>query len=254
VKEGPDESQGGEAVEPESNKAEWDAKRAIRQLVILSAGCAIAAFVFGSISMTPFVLGLPFAAGGLAAGLFAVRRMKKRADYRRIKSASAAIVANGVLILIGVAGMFCHAREQRNTAHLAYRMICGTHMKALGECLNDYADRHGGQYPPAQEWCDYLIEDPNMHENLFVCSAARSAGSEARCHYAMNPNAKPYSAGDVVLLFETEGGWNLCSGRELMTFYNHEGEGCNILFVDGHVDFFGRDFDPNELNWGEADL
>ncbi len=251
MKEGPDESRGGEAVEPGSNKAERDAEGAMRQLVILSAGCAIAAFVFGSISMTPFVLGLPFAAGGLAAGLFAVRRMKKRADYKRIKSAGTAISANALLMLIAFAVLLWDAREQNYTVYLAHRMMCGTHMKSLGECFKDYANKHGGEYPPAEEWCDYLINDANAYESLFVCKSAQKAGSEARCHYAMNPNARPDSAEDVVLLFETEGGWNQSGGRELMTFYNHEGEGCNILFVDGHVEFWKASNDPNKLNWGK---
>ena len=56
-------------------------------------------------------------------------------------------------------------------------------------------------------------------------------------HYAMNPNCLPNSPPDIVLLFETEGGWNQSGGLELLTTQNYKGKGCNILFNDGHVEF-----------------
>ncbi|MFH1369948.1 MAG: H-X9-DG-CTERM domain-containing protein [Planctomycetota bacterium] len=40
-----------------------------------------------------------------------------------------------------------------------------------------------------------------------------------------------------MLLFETEDGWNQSGGLELLTNENHHGEGSNILFCDGHVEF-----------------
>jgi prepilin-type processing-associated H-X9-DG protein len=41
----------------------------------------------------------------------------------------------------------------------------------------------------------------------------------------------------MVLLFETSPGWNQCGGADILTVGNHEGDGCNVLFVDGHVEF-----------------
>lgn len=113
-----------------------------------------------------------------------------------------------------------------------------------------YGAEHG-EFPPADKWCDYLMKYEFVDNRTFICQDAMKAGNKAKCHYAMNPNARPDCAGDVVLLFETKGGWNLYGGRELMTFENHEGEGCNILFVDAHVDFWKANNDPNELNWGD---
>ena len=43
--------------------------------------------------------------------------------------------------------------------------------------------------------------------------------------------------------------WNQVGGPEILTTDNHKGEGANILFNDGHVDFVKqKDFD--KLNWG----
>jgi len=57
------------------------------------------------------------------------------------------------------------------------------------------------------------------------------------CSYAMNPNCRPNSPSDMVLLFETKGGWNQFGGREILTTENHGGKGCNILFNNGRVKF-----------------
>jgi len=93
-------------------------------------------------------------------------------------------------------------------------------------------------------WCDLLIEYADVPEKAFVC---RSAG-EARCHYAINPNIKPNSPNDVVLLFETKGGWNLFGGPEILSTENHLGEGCWILFNDGHAKFVKTE-QLAELKW-----
>ena len=42
---------------------------------------------------------------------------------------------------------------------------------------------------------------------------------------------------EMVLAFESSSGWNQCGGLELLATENHNGEGCNIVFADGHVKF-----------------
>jgi len=64
----------------------------------------------------------------------------------------------------------------------------------------------------------------------------------------MNPNCEPNSPNDVVLLFETEGGWNQFGGQEMLTLENHKGKGCNILFNDGRVEFVKKR-QIDELKW-----
>jgi prepilin-type processing-associated H-X9-DG protein len=54
---------------------------------------------------------------------------------------------------------------------------------------------------------------------------------------------------DIVLLFETKGGWNQFGGPEILTFENHKGKGCNVLFNDGSVRFV-KPQEVGELNWG----
>ena len=85
------------------------------------------------------------------------------------------------------------------------------------------------------------------NEQTFVCPS----GDDGRSHYAMNNNAELVDVNapaDMVLLFESTPGWNQSGGRELLTTDNHCGEGCSILFADGHVQFV-RTQDINDLRW-----
>ena len=69
---------------------------------------------------------------------------------------------------------------------------------------------------------------------------------KGRCHYAMNPNCYPNSPSDTVLLFETKDGWNQFGGKEILTKENHYGDGCNVLFNDGHCLF---ESNIEKLSW-----
>jgi prepilin-type processing-associated H-X9-DG protein len=131
---------------------------------------------------------------------------------------------------------------------LAYRVISGSQLKYLGVAIECYKLENENQYPEISSWCDILIADCNVHRDQFICKAAVKAGDEGPCHYAMNPNCGPSSPNDVVLLFETKGGWNQYGGLELLTLDHHDGKGCNVLFADGHVEWVeARDI--KNLKW-----
>ncbi len=96
-------------------------------------------------------------------------------------------------------------------------------------------------YPDPNQWCDIIMQtrdnasyvtEEKMRKN-FICLGANSG----KCHYAMNPNCKPDSPGDMVLLFETKAGWNQHGGPELLTFDNHDPKGGCVLFNDGTLKF-----------------
>ncbi|MHC4721219.1 MAG: hypothetical protein ACYS6I_00775 [Planctomycetota bacterium] len=103
-------------------------------------------------------------------------------------------------------------------------------------------------YPTPNRWCDLLLENTDISAKTFVCRGALLEGDKGRCHYAVNPNCEPNSPPDMVLLFETKGGWNQYGGPELLTFDNHGGKGCYVLFNDGHVEFI-EPKDVGKLKW-----
>lgn len=126
-------------------------------------------------------------------------------------------------------------------------MVCGSNLNSLGKAMLIYANDHNGQYPIADKWCDLLIKHTDVTEKQFVCYGALQEGDKGPCHYAMNPNAEFNSPPDLILLFETKGGWNQHGGKEILTKENHHGDGCSFLFNDYHCSF--EPF-PENLNWG----
>ena len=132
----------------------------------------------------------------------------------------------------------------------ARRLVCAERLRELQKAILNYSDDFDGKYPTANEWCDLLVEHKYISEDsrVFQCPGARIMGNNARCHYAINPNCEPNSPGDVMLLFETKGGWNQFGGAEMRSFKNHKGKGCNVLFNDGHVKFVPPEWSM-ELKW-----
>lgn len=88
---------------------------------------------------------------------------------------------------------------------------------------------------------EQVSNEPNSPENLDPLLL--------ECHYAMNPNCKPNSQPDMVLLFETKAGWNQHGGHELFTFDNHGPKGGYVLLNDGTVKFIRTKEELQQLRW-----
>jgi hypothetical protein len=103
------------------------------------------------------------------------------------------------------------------------------------------------------KWCDTIFQklykvygsSEEIVKKHFACPAA----GEGKCHYAMNPNCKPNSPLDTVLLFETKAGWNQHGGPELFTFDNHDPHGGCVLLNDGTIKFIRTSEELNQLRW-----
>jgi len=131
----------------------------------------------------------------------------------------------------------------------AYNIICKTNLHYLRAALYLYADEQGNVYPTPEKWCDLLVDKfGDFNDKHFRCPG----GEGGRCDYAMNPHVDPFSAPDVVLLFESTSGWNQFGGLEILTLENHNGKGCNILFNDLHVEFV-RPEKIEKLRWKDQE-
>lgn len=125
-------------------------------------------------------------------------------------------------------------------------------------------------YPDPNRWCDLTakalwrlhgaqgkIEEDAIAVGLFRCpGVTRKAGRPATrigptwvSHYAINPACRPNSPGDVVLLFETQAGWNQHGGPELFTFDNHDPKGGCVLLNDGTSRFIRTPEELARLRW-----
>ena len=132
---------------------------------------------------------------------------------------------------------------------------CAANLRELGRAMLVYAGDYDEKYPMADKWCDILSEYIDMgkgnaaDERDFKCPANKNK----RCSYAINQNVSKRSHQSLVLLFESEGGWNQFGGPELLTFENHDGKGSNVLFNDLHVEFVTPD-QFGKLKWKDEDV
>lgn len=181
---------------------------------------------------------------GLVLGIIADRRIYKSEGMLKGRVFSISGTGLGLIfILISIIPTTPPSRRE-----MAYRVACGMNLSGLGRAILVY-DCDYDRYPTPNIWCDLLVKYADVDEENFVCRGALETGDKGPCHYALNPNCSSNSPNDVVLLFETKGGWNQFGGPELLTAENHGGKGCVILFNDAHVDFI-RTERLGELNWG----
>lgn len=135
--------------------------------------------------------------------------------------------------------------ETCGPASTALGMACHYNLTQLHKAMLTYVGEHQGQYPDPNRWCDLLLQHTQVNSKHFFCPGVKwrwkrqvfplPVPKKAKCYYAMNSNCEPNSPADMVLLFETKGGWNQYGGPEILTTGNHYNI-CNILFNDGHVE------------------
>lgn len=163
---------------------------------------------------------------------------------------------------------------------------CSHNLDKLYEVLQRYADKNHYHYPAPDKWCDLIMVYSDVTKDHFVCPSAEEGQChyalntnaeplskyenfqnylESYEHYNnskyswperidLRSNYYEYDRYDkaklskVVLLFESEPGWNRFGGQELLTFDNHGGRGCNVLFSDGKIRFIEPE-DVNNLKW-----
>jgi len=118
---------------------------------------------------------------------------------------------------------------------------CEKNLRIISYAMWAYAEDNDGKFPTADKWCDLLIQNTDLQRGRFVCKSAKWGLS----NYAINPNATPTSPRNMILLFETKGGWNQAGWSDLLTLDNHDGAGCNVMFVNGYIGFV-------EARWVEA--
>ena len=105
-------------------------------------------------------------------------------------------------------------------------------LKLLGSSLIEYSKDNNGCLPHAQKWCDLLVQhQPDLPKYTFTSRRKKPGKS----YYAFNKNLDGLRLadvpGDVVLLFEARGDWNLAGGPQLLET-RRKYRRIDVLFVD----------------------
>ena len=184
----------------------------------------------------------------LICGILAVFKIEKSAGRLKGRGlAIAGIAVSGVSLFVLPIFLAILMPALARTRALAYQMVCGTNMSGLGRAMFIYASENNNTFPTPSKWCDLLIENTDVSAEIFLCRGS----NEGPCSYAMNENIKNTDVNnpsDIVLLFETYPGWNQFGGPEILSIDNHAGEGCNVMYLDGRVEFIKQE-NFNNLRW-----
>lgn len=214
-----------------------------------TSGWAIAAIICGI--LTPFSCGI----SAILAITFGIVALVKISKSRGIVKGSGLAIAGIAIplvwlpLIVLLMGILMPALAR--VRFQAQRVVCATNMKNLGFSLMMYANDNACSYPSADKWCDILMEYTDVSKTNFRCRST----SEGPCNFALNKNIEKLGTKappDMVLVFETSPGWNQSGGPEILSTENHKGEGCNILFNDGRVEFIKTE-DLDRLLWDVND-
>jgi len=127
---------------------------------------------------------------------------------------------------------------------------CMNNIKQLNLGLIMYANDNKDLFPSGRNWCDLIMPyEGNGHP--FICPQGKPG---QRSHYAFNAKLVGHELKDVqapaqtILVFETDGGWNLVGGRELFPATPRHSGSYAVGFVDGHAEIV-RPGRLQQLRW-----
>ena len=212
-----------------------------------TSGLAIASLVLAILSpFTCYITAIPAIIMGIVV---LVKISQSRGQLKGTGLAIAAIALPVVLVPVAALLMGILMPALARTRQIAFRMVCGQNMSGLGRAMLIYANDYDDEFPTQTKWCDLLIKYAEVPPEGFRCEAAPQQGQS---NYAMNKNLENVdrrsAPPDMVLVFESSPGWNQSGGPELLTTDNHRGDGCNVLFVDGHIESIKKQ-NLDELKW-----
>lgn len=210
-----------------------------------TCGLAIGALVLGILSFfTCFLTALP----AIICAIIAFSRISKSAGQLKGHGmAVTGIVLSGLAVPVIAMLMAILFPALAKMKEVAQRLVCGTNMSGIGKAMAIYSFDFDDKFPDSSKWCDLLIEHVEIDPGMFRCKGV----SQGPCNFAMNKNVEKLgnmAPGDMVLLFETAPGWNQSGGPEILATDNHGGQGCNVLFVDGRVEFVHTE-QLEDLRW-----
>ena len=211
-----------------------------------TCGVAVAAFVMGLLSLTCIlwpILMLPAIICGIVA---LVKISKNKTCLKGTGLAVTGIVIPVVMTLLipvfaMVAAILMPALSR--TKMVAQRVVCGTNLKGLSVAMIVYMNDYDEQYPTPEQWSDLLIDKADVSPKSFQCPL----DPEGSFSYAINENLYELEPGQggpqMVAIFEADLDRNGVGGLDdvVLRHDQHRGVGCNITFVDGHVEFVTED-------------
>jgi prepilin-type processing-associated H-X9-DG protein len=170
---------------------------------------------------------------GLVLGIIALVQIRASGGRLAGKGfAIAGIVISAVMLLALVGIAFPIYSTAKRKVQIV-RCLGNAHQLAFG--LTMFSSAHTNHLPAATSWCNDL--QSYVDAETFRCGAGDPKKSS---HFAFNTNMTGIDSRSLtspqttVVIFESDGGWNMSGGPELAKV-RHEGK-LTVVFADGHAE------------------
>ncbi len=202
-----------------------------------TSGLAVTSLVLGCLGL--FTCGIT-ALVGLVLGIISLVRINQSKGQLGGQGVALAgtIVSAAFLLLMPIpAAMLLPALARAKQK--AASIHCMNNVRQLNLALIMYADANKDQLPAGTAWCDSILPYLGRSTNVFLCP---QGPPNQRCHYALNAQLAGRSIKEVqapaetVLVFETDGGWNISGGRDLLPAKARHNGAYAVGFADGHAE------------------
>jgi prepilin-type processing-associated H-X9-DG protein len=154
------------------------------------------------------------------------------------------VVIGGMLIAVMLPSL-CRSRETAN------RVKCAANLKSIGQAISLYAQDHDGHYPASLAM---LPSVQDISADVMVCPSSndeRSEGIDTAAVVAELTAAETNAPDHKHCLSYVYTGQALTEQTATPTavvayepLTNHDGDGMNVLFGDGHVEFISKEYWP----------
>ena len=185
---------------------------------------------------------------GLVLGIVALVQISK--SQGRLKGQGLAIggvIVAGVFLLLLPALLLPALAKAKAKAQ---SINCMKNVSAIILAVLSHANLNSNACPAAATWCDVIRSEIGT-DKIFQCPAGDKS---ERCQYAFNAKLdglarnKIKNPAQTVLIFETDGGWNLSGGSELLPKKMRHGRAVIVGFADGHVELVSESR-LSQLQW-----
>jgi len=201
-----------------------------------TSGLAMASLVLGILGFCSFGL---TALVGLILGIVSLIRINRSNGTLKGWGVGLAgtILSTVLLLMLPIfAGLLLPALAKAKSKATAIR--CMNNLRQLGLAARLYADENNERLPSAANWCDGLQKYVETGK-AFQCPLGNQG---QRCHFGFNAQLSGVDRSKIefpvqtVLFFETDGGWNVSGGREMLLTQPRHLRTVALGFVDGHVE------------------
>lgn len=137
-----------------------------------------------------------------------------------------------VLVYFILDAMFATPPNRRD---LANKIKCASNLKQIGLAISMYAKNNGGQYP---DQLKTLILSEDLYLGAFICPGS----NDTQIPSTMPTDLAAFSSGGHLSYFYVGQNLNTKTTSPLTvvayeSIANHKGDGGNILYGDGHVNW-----------------